>query len=179
MNARRWLAGLGLLLGGLLGGLVGAARAEAPPQAGSFAPDFTLPDAGGREWRLADWRGKWLVLYFYPKDDTPGCTTEAIAFRDGRPRLAELKAEVVGISLDDAPSHRAFAEKHRLPFTLLADKDGVVATRYGALRNLGIVRFAKRYTFLIDPDGRVAKSYLNVEPDRHLEQIIADLKMLR
>jgi peroxiredoxin Q/BCP len=175
MKGRWWFAGLALLLAAP----PGLVRAEAPPTAGSFAPDFTLPDAAGAPRRLADWRGRWLVLYFYPKDDTPGCTAEAIAFRNGGPRLAELKAEVVGVSLDDGPSHRAFAEKHKLPFTLLVDKDGAVARRYGALRDLAVVRFAKRYTFLIDPDGRVAKAYLNVEPDRHLEQIVADLKMLR
>lgn len=153
--------------------------AAEPPPPGSAAPDFTLPDAQGKPHRLADWRGKWLVLYFYPKNDTPGCTTEAIGFRDRQQKLAELKAQVVGVSLDDGASHQAFAEKYRLPFTLLADRDGKVSRSYGALSNFGIVRFAKRYTFLIDPDGRVAKAYLAVDAERHADEIIADLKLLR
>ncbi len=155
------------------------ACAAEPPPPGSAAPVFTLPDARGKSHRLADWRGKWLVLYFYPKNDTPGCTTEAIGFRDRQGQLAELQAQVVGISLDDGASHQAFADKYRLPFTLLADRDGKVSRSYGALSDFGIVRFAKRYTFLIDPDGRVAKAYLKVDAERHADEIIADLKMLR
>jgi len=172
MMKRAWMAVLGLLL-------AGAARADAPPPAGSMAPEFVLPDAAGREHRLADWRGKWLVLYFYPKDDTPGCTTEAIGFRDRQGQLAELKAQVVGVSLDDGASHLAFAEKHKLSFPLLVDKDGKVARRFGALSDFGVFKFARRYTFLIDPDGRVAKAYLKVEAGKHVDEVIADLKALR
>lgn len=156
-----------------------AVLAEAPPTPGAPAPDFSLPDAGGKVHRLADWRGKWLLLYFYPKDDTPGCTTEAMAFRDRHKQMADLKAEVVGVSLDDGPSHQAFAAKYQLPFTLLADREGTVARRYGALSDFRVVRFAKRYSFLIDPDGRVAKAYLKVDADRHADEVIADLKALR
>ena len=156
-----------------------ASFAEVPPPPGTPAPDFSLLDANGKLHRLADWRGKWLVLYFYPKDDTSGCTAEAMAFRDRQKQLTDLKAEVVGVSLDDGASHQAFAERYKLPYTLLTDRDGVVARRYGALSDYRVIRFAKRYSFLIDPDGRVAKSYLKVDADRHADEVIADLKALR
>jgi peroxiredoxin Q/BCP len=157
----------------------GSLHAEQTPQPGMQAPAFTLPDSQGKPRQLADWRGQWLVLYFYPKDDTPGCTREAINFRDRLADLAALKAQVVGVSLDDGASHQAFAEKQRLPFPLLADAGGQVAQRYGALTNLGFMKFAKRYTFLIDPDGVVAKTYLKVDADTHVAEVIADLKALK
>lgn len=150
----------------------------AVPEAGSEAPAIVLADQAGTQRNLADWRGKWVVLYFYPKDDTPGCTTEACAFRDDLAQLTALGAQVVGVSVDDTASHKAFAEKYHLPFPLLADKKGEVASRYGALSNWGIVKFAKRYTFLIDPAGRIAKVYLSVDASRHSTEIIADLKRL-
>ncbi len=154
----------------------GAARAAAPPTPGTAAPDFALPDAEGKERRLAEWRGQWLVLYFYPKDDTPGCTVEAGKFRDSLPAFRALNAQVVGVSLDDGASHRAFAAKHGLPFPLLADAGGTVARRYGALSDYGVLRFAKRYTFLIDPDGRIARSYLSVDTGSHAAEVLSDLK---
>ena len=149
------------------------------PAVGSLAPEFTLPDQGGTLHRLSEWRGKWLVLYFYPKDDTPGCTTEACAFRDDLAQLSALGAQVVGISVDDTASHKAFAEKYHLPFPLLADATAEVATRYGAVSNLLVIKIAKRYTFLIDPAGRVVKVYLSVEASRHSAEIIADLRQLK
>lgn len=158
--------------------LPGWASAE-PLQAGAPAPEFALPDADGKTHRLADWRGQWLVLYFYPRDNTPGCTAEAASFRDAQAQFAALQASVVGVSLDDAASHREFAAGHRLPFTLLSDADGAVAARYGALLNLGVMKFAKRHSFLIDPDGRIAKLYRQVEPATHVAEILADLKQLR
>jgi peroxiredoxin Q/BCP len=148
------------------------------PQVGNPAPDFDLPDQQGRQHRLADYRGKWLVLYFYPKDDTPGCTQEACAFRDDLNQLTELGAQVVGISVDDSESHAQFAKKYNLPFPLLADKTSETAARYGALMRLGIVKFARRYTFLIDPQGNIGKVYLTVETSRHSKEIIEDLKQL-
>lgn len=154
------------------------AHAASPPTAGSPAPDFVLPDAAGQERRLAEWRSKWLVLYFYPKDDTTGCTTEAKNFRDSANQLRELNAAVVGVSLDDAGSHRAFAERYGLPFPLLVDENGEVARRYGALSDFGLIRFARRYTFLIDPEGRVAKVYLQVDADRHAAEVLADIRAL-
>ncbi len=155
-----------------------AVRASELPWAGEAAPDFDLPDQNGARHTLAKFAGKWLVLYFYPKDDTPGCTQEACAFRDDLHKLTALGAQVVGISVDDRASHAGFAQKYHLPFLLLADSSGAVAARYGALVNLGFIKFAKRYTFLIDPHGRIAKVYQNVETSRHSTEIIEDLKQL-
>lgn len=157
----------------------GIAGADTAPVPGAFAPTFALPDQSGKERRLEEWRGRWVVLYFYPKDDTPGCTTEAQAFRDQQGAFSGLRAEVVGISVDDPASHRAFAEKHGLRYALLADVGGSVSRRYGALTDLGVLKFAKRHTFLIDPDGRVAKVYQKVEADRHAGEVIGDLKDLQ
>ncbi len=153
--------------------------ANAPLQAGEAAPDFLLADGDGRMRQSSEWRGSWLILYFYPRDDTPGCTAEAKAFNEHLPELTALKAQVVGISVDDVESHRAFAKSLGLNFPLLADTDGKVSRRYGALNDFAVVKFAKRHTFLIDPDGRIAKAYRDVEPSLHAGEIIADLKRLR
>lgn len=158
--------------------IITGARAEVPA-VGTIAPEFSLPDQHGAVRRLAEWRGRWVVLYFYPKDDTPGCTTEACSFRDDLAKLTALGAQVVGVSVDDTASHKAFAEKYHLPFPLLADTDAGVAKRYGALSDWLVVKMAKRYTFLIDPAGRIAKAYLAVEASRHSVEIIADLKALQ
>lgn len=151
----------------------------AVPVVGTMAPDFALPDQNGKLRQLAEWRGQWVVLYFYPKDDTPGCTTEACNFRDDWQQLSALDAQVVGVSVDTDASHKAFAEKYHLPFPLLADVKGEVAGRYGAVLNLGVMKLAKRYTFLIDPQGRIAKIYLSVNASRHSAEIVADLKQLK
>src|SRR5690606_7953964 len=129
---------------------------------------------------LAEYAGKWVVLYFYPKDDTPGCTVEACAMRDARDELAELGAEVVGISMDDAPSHEAFKAKHTLNFTLLSDTEGKTLRDYGAW---GKTRFGRegvlRKTFIIDPSGQVVKVYGRVTPLGHGAQIITELQQLQ
>jgi len=148
------------------------------PVPGDAAPDFNLPDAKLQTHTLADYSGKWLVLYFYPKNDTPGCTKEACAFRDDLFQIEKLNARVVGISVDDTDSHAKFAKKYNLPFPLLADKEGKVADSYGALTILGIIKIAKRYTYLIDPEGKIAKVYLSVDTSRHSQEIIDDLKKL-
>ncbi|HEY8887156.1 MAG TPA: peroxiredoxin [Gallionella sp.] len=155
-----------------------AARAGELPEVGKPALDFNLPDQNGKLHTLQEYRGKWLVLYFYPKDDTPGCTQEACAFRDDLSRITELGAQVVGVSVDDTDSHAEFAKKYHLPFPLLADKTAETAARYGALMNLWLIKFARRYTFLIDPQGNINKVYLSVETSRHSKQIIDDLKKL-
>ena len=149
------------------------------PAAGTVAPEFTLLDQQSKPRKLTDFRGKWLVLYFYPKDDTPGCTTEACSFRDDISLLTALGAQVVGISVDDTLSHKAFAEKHQLPFPLLSDATADVARQYGALSDWVVVKMAKRYTFLIDPVGRIAKVYLTVDAARHSKEVAADLKSLQ
>ncbi len=148
------------------------------PRQGDLAPAFDLPDQNGKNQKLADYQGKWVVLYFYPKDDTPGCTQEACTFRDDLHLLTELGAQVIGVSVDDSASHTEFAKKYHLPFPLLADKNGKVTESYGALLNLGIMQFAKRYTFLIDPQGKVARVYQKVDTSRHSKEIIDDLRKL-
>lgn len=161
------------------GGHAGAARAQAAvPAVGSEAPDFTLPDQDDRARRLSEWRGRWVVLYFFPKSDTPVCTAEACHFRDDWQQLGALGVQVLGVSIDTSATHRAFAEKYHLPFPLLADARGEVAARYGALSDWLLVKFAKRYTFVIDPQGRIAKAYLSVDADRHAAEVLADLKRL-
>ncbi len=155
-----------------------AARAGELPEVGKPAPDFNLLDQNGKQHALKDYRGKWLVLYFYPKNDTPGCTQQACAFRDDLNQISELGAQVVGVSVDDSDSHAAFAKKYHLPFPLLADSKGAVAASYGALMNLGFMKVARRYTFLIDPQGNVGKVYLSVETSRHSKEIIEDLQKL-
>lgn len=147
-------------------------------QVGQKAPDFKLPDHQGQLRSLADWHGQWLILYFYPKDDTPGCTREACHFRDDLQQFKALGAAVVGISVDTVSSHADFVKKHSLPFPLLADSNGKVADAYGALLDLVLLQAAKRMTFLIDPQGNVAQMYSGVDPDRHSQQLIDDLKTL-
>ena len=149
------------------------------PRIGQPAPAFSLPDQNGKAHTLGDYKGRWVVLYFYPKDDTPGCTQEACTFRDDLHKLTALGAQVIGVSVDDTASHAEFAKKYHLPFPLLADKEGRIAASYGALTNLGLVKFARRYTFLIDPQGKVAKSYLKVDTSRHSQEIVDDLTRLK
>jgi peroxiredoxin Q/BCP len=144
------------------------------------APDFTLQDHEGTSHSLADYAGQWLVLYFYPKDDTPGCTTEACSLRDARDTLAEMGAQIVGVSKDEPSSHEKFKAKFSLNFTLLSDPDGETI---GAYDSWGPKMFGKlgiqRKTFIIDPSGQVVKVYGRVTPEGHGEQIIADLKALQ
>jgi peroxiredoxin Q/BCP len=146
---------------------------------GSPAPDFVLHDQAGRSHRLADYAGRWLVLYFYPRDDTPLCTREACRFRDDIGVYGELGAAIVGVSVDDRASHAAFAEKHRLPFPLLADADGRTAAAYDSLLNLGVVRFARRHTFIVDPAGRIAARFDRVDPATHAAEVAARLRALQ
>jgi peroxiredoxin Q/BCP len=154
------------------------ARAAAP-EVGSPAPAFRLQDQTGAWHELNDYRGKWLVLYFYPKDDTPGCTTQACEFRDNIFAFNKLGAVILGISVDDVASHKQFAEEHGLPFTLLADSTKETAKSYGVLRSaLGLMEIASRETFIIEPQGRIAKHYASVDPKGHSQMVLADLKVL-
>jgi peroxiredoxin Q/BCP len=151
-------------------------------EAGNKAPDFTLPADDGSRVKLSQLRGKPVVLYFYPRDDTPGCTREACAFRDRKAELAKLKVTVLGISTDDVASHQKFRQKYALNFPLLADTQHKVADKYGAWRQK--VRFGKksmgtqRSTFLVDAAGVVRKVWKNVKVDGHDEQVIAALEEL-
>ena len=146
---------------------------------GGPAPGFELRDQSGELRSLEDYRDHWVVLYFYPKDDTPGCTTEACEFRDNIFAFGELDCQILGVSLDDVESHREFAEKYSLPFPLLADSDGTTADAYDVKTRLFGWKVAKRQTFLIDPDGNIAKHYQNVDPDTHSQQVLADLAELQ
>ena len=145
---------------------------------GNPAPEFELPDQVGQLHSLEDYRDKWVVLYFYPKDETPGCTTQACEFRDNIFAFRALNAQILGVSLDDVESHKAFADNHSLPFPLLADTDGVTADLYGVKTKMMGFTVAKRQTFLIDPDGNVAKHYEKVDPDEHSAEVLADLEAL-
>ena len=145
---------------------------------GGKAPAFSLKNAAGKTVKLSDFKGKKVVLYFYPKDLTPGCTTEACGFRDDYSLLQQHGVEVIGVSADEVASHQKFVEKHSLPFPLLADSEGQVAGAYGVVRNLGVIKLAKRESFLIDPEGRIVKHYTSVDPKTHSAQVLADLKQL-
>lgn len=148
------------------------------PKVGEAAPAFTLVDQHGATHSLGDYGGRWLVLYFYPKNDTPGCTTEACNFRDDIFKFREMGVAIAGVSLDDVESHQAFAEKYSLPFTLLSDAGKTVSRAYGVLTRMGPLSFARRETFIIDPQGRVAKHYGRVNPDNHSEEVLRDLSVL-
>lgn len=146
---------------------------------GSPAPDFSLIDQKGETRTLSSYRNRWVVLYFYPKDDTPGCITEACQFRDDYVSVQKLGAEILGVSIDNRDSHAAFSKKFSLPFPLLADTDGRVAKQYGALWGVWPLTFARRHTFLINPQGNIAKVYREVDPQTHSREVIADLKALQ
>ena len=152
------------------------------PSLHTSAPDFTLPDQDGKPHSLADYRGKWVLLYFYPKDDTPGCTIEACTIRDQFKDFTTIGAVVLGISTDSVASHKKFASAYELPFTLLADEQKEVVGKYGVF---GEKKFmgrtymgTSRVSFLIDPAGKIAKVYAKVKPEVHAAEVIADLKAL-
>ncbi len=150
---------------------------------GDTAPDFTLPDQDGNEISLSDFKGYWTLVYFYPRDDTPGCTKEALAFRDNFARLKRAGARVIGISPDTVKSHDKFRQKHELPFILGADVDRKTVRRYGVW---GKKKFmgreymgVHRQSVLITPDGCVAKVYTKVKPETHAIEVLADIKELK
>ncbi len=149
-----------------------------PPTVGSDAPSFNLQDQNGEWHALADYRGQWLAVYFYPRDDTPGCTTEACNFRDNIYAFKAIGAAVVGVSVDDVDSHKEFSDKYKLPFTILADEDGKTAKAYGVLKDYKLLKLASRQSFLINPEGKVVKHYADVDPDEHTDQVLVDIKNL-
>jgi peroxiredoxin Q/BCP len=164
----------------LLLALVAAPAVWSAPAPGTPAPDFTLPDQNGKPVSLSDFRGKWIVLYFYPKDDTPGCTKEACEFRDNIFAFREANAVILGISVDDVRSHERFASEYRLPFSILADSEKQVSRDYGVLhRAFGVLQIARRETFVIDPRGRIARHYRDVNPETHSRQVLADIKSMQ
>ena len=162
---------------------IGLAHAQAPTQSaalGSMAPEFRLQDQDGKWHQLKNYRGKWVALYFYPKDNTPGCTTQACEFRDNIFAFREAGAVILGISVDDVASHKKFAQEHGLPFPILADSTKETAKTYGVLkRYVGVMEMAKRDTFLIDPEGRIVKRYADVDPKGHSQAVLADIKQMQ
>ncbi len=165
------------VIAGLLAWRIVASRPGAP-RAGDPAPGFSLPDQEGRTRELGEFRGGWLVLYFYPRADTPGCTEQAARYAGAMREIEALGARICGVSVDGGDRLARFAAKYKLPFALLSDRDGVVAARYGSLVNLVLMKFAKRNTFLIDPRGSIAKVYLSANPVRNATEVLSDLKEL-
>jgi peroxiredoxin Q/BCP len=147
-------------------------------QEGSLAPDFTLPSQEGTV-SLKDYRGKWVVLYFYPKDMTAGCSREAHDFQADQAQYAQRNAVVLGVSLDSVDSHKQFCAKEGLNFKLLSDANHQVTDSYDSLTNLVFLKMAARHTFLIDPSGKIAKVYTSVNPFKHSGEVLADLNLLQ
>ncbi len=152
-----------------------SAKSPEPPAEGAEAPAFTLPSQEGKPVSLSDYKGKWVVLYFYPKDFTGGCTLEARGFQKNLAKFEAKNAVVLGVSGQDAESHKSFCEKEGLSFKLLADKGLAVAKSYGSVMNLGVAKLAARKTFLIGPDGKVVKRWLKVGAEKHAEELLAAL----
>jgi len=142
---------------------------------GEKAPDFTLPDERRETHYLSDYAGKWVLLYFYPKDDTSGCTKEACALRDTAMEYEKSDVVVLGVSKDSSESHEDFISKYKLPFTLLSDEDKKVIKLYGADGGL----MTKRISYLIDPDGVIEKVYAKIDPEKHAEEVLADVEAFR
>jgi len=151
--------------------------ADEVPAVGSDAPSFNLQDQNGEWHALGDYRGQWLAVYFYPRDDTPGCTTEACNFRDNIYAFKAIGAAVVGISVDDVDSHKEFSDKYKLPFTILADEDGKTSSAYGVLKDYKLLKLASRQSFLVNPEGKIVKHYADVDPDEHTDQVLTDIKV--
>lgn len=152
-------------------------------KAKTLAPQFSLPDQEGKKHSLKDYRGKFVILYFYPKDDTPGCTKEACSFRDGFAKFKRAGVEILGVSVDSSKKHAKFAEKFSLPFTLLADEEKEVVNLYkvwGKKKFMGREYMGtNRVSYLIDPKGKIAKVYDKVKPDEHADEVLADMKALK
>jgi peroxiredoxin Q/BCP len=153
--------------------------AASVPSAGSLAPEFTLASQEGTPVSIKNYRGKWVVLYFYPKDFSSGCTIEAHNFQRDQPQYQQRNVVVLGVSIDSADSHKQFCTKEGLNFKLLADTDHKVSIAYGSLTNLGLVKFASRHTFIINPEGKVARVFTEVNPNKHSEEVLAALAELQ
>lgn len=167
---------IGLLL---LLGLALAQSNSSVPQAGTQAPDFTLMNNEGKSVSLHDYRGKWVVLYFYPKDFTSGCTMEAHNFQHDLQQYQRIGATILGVSVDSVESHKGFCAKERLNFKLLADTGGAVSAKYGSLMNYNGNQLSARNTFLIDPEGRIAKVFTHVDPSKHSAEVLSALSQLQ
>ena len=168
-----------LAIAAILVFLPACGRAAAVPQPGAAAPDFTLPSQDGNKISLDQFRGKWVVLYFYPRDMTSGCTIEAHNFQRDQQKYLDRNTVVLGVSVDSVESHQKFCTKEGLNFKLLSDSDHKVTQEYGSLTNLGVVKFAARHTFIINPQGKIVKVYVDVNPNQHSEEVLAALAELQ
>jgi peroxiredoxin Q/BCP len=146
---------------------------------GQPAPDFSLYDDKQKKHKLNDYRGQWLVIFFYPKDNTPGCTVEVCQFKNDYANLSAINTVILGMNTDNIESHQKFISQQQLPFPLLSDPTGAVCQAYGSLFKLGPIKFCKRHSIIISPTGNIAKIYRKVNPKTHSQQIIADLKQLQ
>jgi len=159
--------------------LMQGADTQTQPAAGAAAPDFSLATSDGSQISLKNYKGKWVVLYFYPKDFTSGCTIEAKNFQRDLDQYTKTGAVVLGVSVDNAQSHKEFCAKEGLNFKLLADPDGKVSAQYGSTMQYQGATMAARNTFLINPEGKIAKVYTSVKPAEHSEQVLKDLAELK
>lgn len=171
-----------LIFGFALLTLVGCGRTTRPDggsgllPVGAAVPELVAEDQHGNVYRLADDHGRFVLVYFYPKDSTPGCTKEACAFRDAWARFEEADVRVLGVSSDDRESHERFAREHNLPFSLLVEEDGAWGRAFGVSSKVG---FYSRVSFLIGPDGTIAKAYPDVDPGLHAGEVLADVAKLK
>jgi len=149
------------------------------PEVGTVAPDFTLPSENGAPVGLKDYRGKWVVLYFYPKDFTGGCTIEAHNFQRDQDQYTKKNTVILGVSVDTTDSHKQFCAKEGLNFKLLADTEHKVSSEYGSVMNFGVTQVAARHTFIIDPEGKIVKVYTRVDSNKHSEEVLAALDELQ
>ena len=176
-NKTIWYTALILVL--LFAGYSGAYAADRPPMVGDTAPDFTLNSQEGTPVSLHDFRGKWVVLYFYPKDFTRGCTIEAHNFQRDISQYEQKNAVVLGVSVQSPDSHKEFCAKEGLSFKLLADTNHKVSALYGSMTNLVVTKLAARHTFLINPEGVIVKEFLDVNPSKHSQEVLAAITQLQ
>jgi peroxiredoxin Q/BCP len=174
-----WIAVVLVALFAVVIGINSLRAGDKAPAVGTPAPDFTLNSQENKPVSLHDFKGKWVVLYFYPKDFTSGCTVEAHNFQRDLALYEQKNAVIVGVSVQDEDSHQKFCTKEGLSFKLLADTKQEVSTHYDSVMNMGIVKLSARHTFLIDPQGKVEKVWLDVKPDKHSEEVLAALTELQ
>jgi peroxiredoxin Q/BCP len=174
-----WIAVAIVAVVGVALGISSLRAGDKVPAVGTPAPDFTLNSQEGKPVSLRDFKGKWVVLYFYPKDFTSGCTVEAHNFQRDLAQYEQKNAAIVGVSMQDEDSHQKFCTKEGLSFKLLADTKQEVSTQYDSVMNLGVAKLSARHTFLIDPQGKVEKVWLDVKPDKHSEEVLDALTELQ
>ena len=164
-----------ILAAALMAGTLALTAADTMPQVGQLAPGFTLPSQDGSNVSLKDFKGKWVVVYFYPKDKTPGCTIEAHNFQRDLAQYDKKKTVILGVSVDSADSHKEFCAEQSLTFKLLSDEQKKVVAEYGSTMEMRGATIAARNTFLVDPKGKIAKVWTKVEPNKHSEEVLAAL----